>query len=884
VKAGMWVGQYQVKGALGAGGMGEVYRAHDTKLERDVALKVLPKEFAQDSMRAGRFKVEAKVLASVNHPNIVSIYDIQDHESGAILVLELVEGEALNDRLKRAGKLPVAEVLRISRHIASALEAAHAKGIVHRDLKPANVIVDSRNVAKVLDFGIAHRFEADAANAVGRSSAGPALGRVLSGTGESDAEANLGIAPGLEARMTTTGMLVGTAPYMSPEQVQGAPIDKRSDIWSFGCLVFELLSGRPPFDRKMLTPTLVSILTDNPDWGELPAQVPDRLLALIRRCLRKDPNERLHDIADARIEIDELLDELKDSSEFGRRNRRLAGSVVTALAIGLAGFVALDIGGSRAWFSGAGLPAFDPAAISSIVALPTEVTTDSEAETEGAGLFANAASDTAYAYFTDALPATLTTALGGLEGVDTKLPPTSVELASIDGDLGALADMYGVSAFVKTDLTVRNDSFFLGIDLQDARSGDPLWNRALARPRGDYLALMGEAAALVGEALRPDALPLEPQSLGASGVAELELRRGQFYAGRYRAYMESGDLELATSAFHRALEENPNLGVAAAELGFTYGVLLQLGLADASAWTEMETWASRAQAADSTGGLGWALQPGLEAWRGEEGFEARRLASAAKAAGLAPLEARVHSVLGQVLTSFSLSLGAESFSQAVRVRPLMLSARTNLVASLATAGRLDEAMAEIGNARRIQSSEQWAALMTEGSILAMRRRTVEARLILDQLESLVEGGALPGDILFELRLEFALATGDTEGARELQANILASIRSPRTPPPWVWNLVVASSSAFAMAGDADAAFEILDGGADRGVLMPYDYLILNDRLASLRADERFEDVAAASRARFEEMLVVLDSVRARGELPAYLDSALDGLVSQLDLR
>src|SRR6516162_1055385 len=278
LKPGTRVGPYEILAPIGAGGMGEVYRARDTKLGRDVALKTLPEAFRSDEDRLARFQREAHVLASVNHHNIAAIYGLEESAGTTAIVLELVEGPTLADRIS-AGAIPVDEALPIARQIAEALEAAHAKDVLHRDLKPANIkITPDRNV-KVLDFGLAKILDpSPGADVLSHS---PTM---MSATGG--------------------GVILGTAGYMSPEQARGRALDKRTDVWSFGAVVFEMLAGKPAFSGESVTDVLGAIVHKDPDWGILPAQTPPAIRRLLRRCLARDPRQRLHDIADARIEID----------------------------------------------------------------------------------------------------------------------------------------------------------------------------------------------------------------------------------------------------------------------------------------------------------------------------------------------------------------------------------------------------------------------------------------------------------------------------------------------------------------------------------------------------------------------------------------------------
>ena len=266
--------------------MGQVYRAIDTKLDRDVALKILPDAFVHDPERLARFQREAKVLASLNHPNIAAIHGLEESGDSPALVLEYVEGPTLQDRISQ-GPIPLDEALPIARQIAEALEAAHERGIIHRDLKPANVKVKADGTVKVLDFGLAKALD-------------PAPGSAPAADAENSPTMTA-------APATELGVIMGTAAYMSPEQARGKSVDKRSDIWAFGCLLFETLTGRRAFDRETVTDTLAAIIGVEPSWETLPAAVPPSVQRLLRRCLRKDPLGRLRDIGDARIEIGEAL-------------------------------------------------------------------------------------------------------------------------------------------------------------------------------------------------------------------------------------------------------------------------------------------------------------------------------------------------------------------------------------------------------------------------------------------------------------------------------------------------------------------------------------------------------------------------------------------------
>ena len=275
---------YRLIEKIGQGGMGSVWRARDTTLDRDAAIKILPDELANDSQFLARFDREAKLLASLNHANLAAVFGVHDADSTRFLAMELVPGEDLAERLQR-GPLPVDEVIPVMGQVADALEAAHEKGVIHRDLKPANIRLTPDGRVKVLDFGLAKAVEGDAASGSGTGSA-------------------------TDQPLTATGVVLGTAPYMSPEQIRGRRVDARTDVWSFGCVVWECLTGKKPFPGETVPDQITAILNNEPDWKKLPAGTPGSLARLLRRCLSKLPRERLHHIADARIELEEAGTEL----------------------------------------------------------------------------------------------------------------------------------------------------------------------------------------------------------------------------------------------------------------------------------------------------------------------------------------------------------------------------------------------------------------------------------------------------------------------------------------------------------------------------------------------------------------------------------------------
>ena len=332
LSAGTRLGPYEVQAAIGAGGMGEVYRAHDTKLRRDVAIKILPEAFAANPQRIARLQREAELLAALNHPHVACVYGVEESKlEGAThatlaIVLELVEGDTLADRIAR-GPIELDEALSIARQIADALEAAHDRGVVHRDLKPANIKITPEGRVKVLDFGLAKMAERDA-SAVGSS-----------------------MSPTLSVHTTREGVILGTAAYMSPEQARGKPVDRRTDIWAFGCVLFEMLTGRKTFDGgDTVSDAVASVLRSEPDWNGIPPDTPDHIRRLLRRCLQKDPHKRLPHIGLARLEIDEGQADAQPAQGTATAVGRAAPIWRRALIVGGVGVVAGALGLWAGWW------------------------------------------------------------------------------------------------------------------------------------------------------------------------------------------------------------------------------------------------------------------------------------------------------------------------------------------------------------------------------------------------------------------------------------------------------------------------------------------------------------------------------------------------------
>jgi eukaryotic-like serine/threonine-protein kinase len=314
INIGTQLGVYEITALLGKGGMGEVYRARDSKLKREVAIKILPEEFSRDEDRVNRFQREAEVLASLNHTNIAAIHDLQEASGLRFLILELVEGETLADRIAR-GPIPIDDAVAIAKQITEGLEAAHEKGIIHRDLKPANIKILPDGKVKLLDFGLAKAFAGGSNDALLSNSP-----TVMSGS--------------------LPGMIMGTAAYMSPEQARGKPVDRRTDVWAFGCVLFEMLTGQLAFHGEDMIQVLSAVVRAEPDWNAIPSELSAPLRSVLRRCLQKDPKRRLHDVGDVWIEVDDLTDaQPLLTAQLAPSSRRIWQVTTAIFAIAAAGLV-----------------------------------------------------------------------------------------------------------------------------------------------------------------------------------------------------------------------------------------------------------------------------------------------------------------------------------------------------------------------------------------------------------------------------------------------------------------------------------------------------------------------------------------------------------------
>jgi eukaryotic-like serine/threonine-protein kinase len=455
---GQMLGPYHITGVLGEGGMGVVYRAHDPKLGRAIAVKTLPPEYAAEEEWLARFRREARMLASLNHPNITVIYGLEECDGIHYLSMELVEGETLAERIARIGVLPLPDALSIFGQVAEALEAAHEKGIVHRDIKPANIKVTPQGRVKVLDFGLAKRTRLEA-----------------------DSQEQT-----LTKSVTGTGHIVGTPSYMSPEQVRGEAASKGADVWAFGCVLFEALVGTRPFRGSTVSETLAAILAREPEWQALPGSTPERIRELMRRCLAKEPEGRLQGFAEARREI-----ALVASGRPGVSRRAIAGLLGGSLAAAIGVPLALNTGGVRDRLFGRGRR------IRSMVILP----------------LANLSGDSSQEYFADGITDALITDLSKVRALRIISRNTSMKYKLNPKPFAKIREELRVDAIVEGAVAREGSRVRVTARLVDVAADTNLWAETFDRDLTSVLTLQGEITRAIARKVRVTLSPEENSRL-----------------------------------------------------------------------------------------------------------------------------------------------------------------------------------------------------------------------------------------------------------------------------------------------------------------------------------------------------------------------------------
>ena len=495
---GTKLGIYEIVAPLGAGGMGEVYRARDTRLQRDVAIKGLPEAFAQHPERLARFEREARLLASLSHPNIGGIFGVEESSGTSWLVLELVEGETLAARLAR-GPLSVRETLELGGQVAAGMEAAHEAGIVHRDLKPGNIMLTPSRMAKVLDFGLAK-----------------------GGVAEATSSPDLSVSPTMALSATGAGLILGTASYMSPEQARGRVVDRRADVWAFGCVLFEALCTRQAFAGDTVSDVIARVLEREPDWNVLPSTLPPRLRDVIKRCLTKDAEERPRDIGDLRRELNAIIVEMSSAS---------------------------------------GVHVSPASAIPSLAVL----------------YFENLASDKESEYFCAGITEDILTDLSKIKGLRVASRNAVARYRGAPADIPRVAADLGVGAVLEGSVRRAGDRVRISAQLINAADGFHLWAERYDRTLEDVFAVQEEIASSIAAALRVALTPAEVQAIAKSRPDDVRAY-DLYLKGRasYSLYTDAS-LREALALFQEATALDPGYALAWAGIADCYGQLCQWG-------------------------------------------------------------------------------------------------------------------------------------------------------------------------------------------------------------------------------------------------------------------------------------------------------------------
>jgi serine/threonine-protein kinase len=648
--AGSKLGVYTVLDLLGSGGMGKVYRARDARLGREVAIKGLPEEFSRDPARLARFEREARMLAALNHPGIAAIYGLEEAEGTQFIVMELVPGDTLSEKISH-GALPLVDVLRIARQIAEALEAAHERGIIHRDLKPANVKVTPEGRVKVLDLGLAKAFD----------------------TKETSSDSDASLSPTLVLEGTQPGVILGTAEFMSPEQARGKTVDKRTDIWAFGCVVYELLSGRRAFTGETVTDVLAAIVTSDPDWEALPPDTPPRIRDLLGRCLQKDPNRRLRDVGDARIEFEEALTEigkppsrpLAASAPPPRLSRRRR-----ALLFAVPALIALAVAWALIRPRKETLPP-KPTQPNSLAVLPFRYLSD----LPGGQLIG------------DGLVETVSARLAGLPGLQVVTPTAVVAAADRDSEVYGIARRVGANLVLQGTFQRERDKIRITYAVVNTVSRESITAGTLDGSASDLFLLQDRLVEIVSQALKiPRRAPRTPRPAGLEGAGAQE--RYVQAIGYLQRYDRPSSVDEAARLLEALARENPSSAIVQAALGRAYLARFNL--------TRDAKWLGPAAAA---GDRARQLDPGspeVSSTLGELYLRTGKAADAVTAYGraLAVQPNNFDAMLGLARAydaSGDISRSEETYQRAIQLQPAYFGGYSKLAGFYFTHGRFGPA-------------------------------------------------------------------------------------------------------------------------------------------------------------------------------------------------
>jgi len=810
---GRCLGPYELLAPLGEGGMGQVWRALDTRLGREVALKVLPEAFASDPERLRRFQQEARTLAAITHPNLVQVFEAGEWEGAPYLVMELLEGETLRERMH--GKpMPPKRAAELAREVAQGLAAAHEKGILHRDLKPENLFITRDGRVKVLDFGLA---------------------KVQPLSADSRVET-----ADFTAAQSEPGQVLGTPGYLSPEQVRGGPVDARSDLFSLGVVLWEMVAGGRPFQGDSVIEVMHAILKEEPPGLPEALKVPPALAGILHRCLTKAPEGRFHSAFDLAFALQAVLDAAGSTrwAEFplpGRGGGRPALRQLWPLAA--VGLAALGLAAALAWHSWGQEPVRRP----SVVALPTKVLGSQES-----------------AFLADAIPDTLSTLLASAEGIETKCPPSSVELEKVKGDTAKVAEAYGVDLLLVTTVTVQGDKLFLNAQLVEAPTRKVRWGSQLEGTRGTYNDLIRQAAVGVVRAMRPPgARPSVIAGPAFSSEIELALREGKYLERRYTFTWKEEYFESALAALQRAQSLDPTSATLAAELAMLFSEK-DVRARDLQSHQQARAWATRALELDPRCGLAWTVCCLNEVHTVGKADPDKLAEYALKAVALSPGDARVHLTLGVMAPTAEIQVATGL--HVMDLDPLDEGGYLNAAFGLIDTGRPAEAIPILERAQRLNPDLRDIKYGLCRALFKLGRNE-------EALKTWVPFGWGAG-ILRDL------LNRDQGAARERSLKVVASWREEEATA-WYWACRAGVVGPFLVrVGLKEEALWVLEKAAESKGPMGLDVAVMDPDLRQLKGDPRYHRALEVYRENALCFLKHAEAAEAQGNLPAYLKPSL----------
>jgi TolB-like protein/Tfp pilus assembly protein PilF len=760
---GETLARYKITGMLGEGGMGVVYRAEDSELGREVALKLLPAEMADNQKRLERFRREAKAVAALNHPNIVTIHSIESTESTHFLTMELVEGESL-DHVIPPGGLPLAKVFDIAIPLADALSTAHEKGIVHRDLKPANIMISEENRIKVLDFGLAKLVEDPETSGL-----------------------EMTAIPTQETELTAEGMVMGTAPYMSPEQVEGRVMDHRSDIFSLGIVLYEMATGRRPFAGESSAAMVSSILRDTPPTvTEINENLPRHLARIIQHCLEKDPEARYQSAKDVRNELKSLRREVDSgAATMGSGPTPISAapksSVVSRyglwVAVGVAAVAILATG----WWIGRGSEPAPAAGARTAAGLGADLAAGPVSDMPSVAVlpFANLSADPDNEYFTDGLTEELISALANVEGLQIPARTSVYALKDTNLDIQEIGERLGVDNILEGSVRKAGNQLRISAQLIKVADGFNLWSETYDREFSDVFVIQDEIAGNIVEALQLTLSPVEKQALRSERTTDFKAY--EYYLrgrGHYRRRTRE-DFDSAREMFQNAIDIDSGYALAWAGLADTYTEF----------WRNYESTEENLVQAEEASREAVELDPNLAEAHAARGFALgqRQLYDEAaaefrRAMELNPRLFEAYYYYGTVAFSAGrLETAAEMFEKATEAAPDEIRALQLLPQIYTRLGR--NAAADTANRQRVEVVERRlefdpddVPMLLDGAsalaALGERQRSLEwASRVLDKA----------GDdalVLYNLACLYSLAGEVTSGLDALEKSYEAGLADP----------------------------------------------------------------------------------------------------------